>query len=206
MYTHALYLYHVSYSCLCFSIICLFLILLIILQANLGMTDHCKTDFCLWRTICLVLVLCISSMCHMYMTDFAYDGPNFLVLLSLSYPSSLAYSYYTSSIYTTDQCLVFLPSCFLLMLKIYFYYSNICFLFIFSYMYNPIICFYTWSWIKYRIVVAYLRHDYISTTSVTYSFWKRCMNLFISKALFSPSVPLSSCAQRTYSYDINIES
>ena len=38
--------------------------------------------------ICLVPVPCISSMCHMYMTDFAYDGPIFLVPLSLSYPSS----------------------------------------------------------------------------------------------------------------------
>ena len=27
-------------------------------------------------------------MCHMYMTDFAYDWPIFLVPLSLSYPSS----------------------------------------------------------------------------------------------------------------------
>ena len=27
-------------------------------------------------------------MCHMYMTDFAFDGPIFLVPLSLSYPSS----------------------------------------------------------------------------------------------------------------------
>ena len=31
---------------------------------------------------------CISSMCHMYMTDFAYDGPIFLVPLGTSYPSS----------------------------------------------------------------------------------------------------------------------
>ena len=36
----------------------------------------------------MVPVQCISSMCHMYMTDFAYDGPIFLVLLSPSYPSS----------------------------------------------------------------------------------------------------------------------
>ena len=28
------------------------------------------------------------NMCHMYMTDFAYDGPIFLVPLSLSSPSS----------------------------------------------------------------------------------------------------------------------
>ena len=52
------------------------------------MTDHCTTDFCIWRTICLVPVRCISSICHMYMTDFAYDGPIFLVPLSPSYPSS----------------------------------------------------------------------------------------------------------------------
>ena len=31
---------------------------------------------------------CISSMCHTYMTDFAYDGPIFMVPLSPSYPSS----------------------------------------------------------------------------------------------------------------------
>ena len=30
----------------------------------------------------------ISSIRHMYMTDFAYDGPIFLVPLSPSYPSS----------------------------------------------------------------------------------------------------------------------
>ena len=36
-------------------------------------------------------------MCHMYMTDFAYDGPIFLVPLSLSYPSS------TVVIYGTNQ-------------------------------------------------------------------------------------------------------
>ena len=57
-------------------------------QVSLDMTDHCMTDFCLWRTICSVPVPCISSMCHMYMTYFAYDGPIFLVPLSLSYPSS----------------------------------------------------------------------------------------------------------------------
>ena len=114
------------------------------------MTDHCMTDFCIWRTICLVPVRCISStgelgydglngtkkigpsyaksavyiwwildmhrtgtkhivrhmqksvvqwsviskftcIRHMYMTDFAYDGPIFLVPLSLSYPSSPVY-------------------------------------------------------------------------------------------------------------------
>ena len=31
------------------------------------------------------------SYVHMYMTDFAYDGPIFLVPLSLSYPSSPVY-------------------------------------------------------------------------------------------------------------------
>ena len=55
---------------------------------NLDMTDHCTTDFCIWRTIWLVPVRCISSIRHMYTTDFAYDGPIFLVPLSLSYPSS----------------------------------------------------------------------------------------------------------------------
>ena len=52
------------------------------------MTDHCTTDFCIWRTICLAPVRCISSIRHMYTTDFAYDRPIFLVPLSLSYPSS----------------------------------------------------------------------------------------------------------------------
>ena len=36
----------------------------------------------------MVPVRCISSIRHMYATDFAYDGPFFLVPLSLSYPSS----------------------------------------------------------------------------------------------------------------------
>ena len=58
------------------------------IQVNLDMTDHCMTDFCIWRTICLVPVWSISSIRHMYTTDFAYDGPIFLVPLSLSYPSS----------------------------------------------------------------------------------------------------------------------
>ena len=58
------------------------------IQVNLDMTDHCTTDFCIWRTICLVPVWCVSSICHMYTTDFAYDGLIFLVPLSLSYPSS----------------------------------------------------------------------------------------------------------------------
>ena len=64
------------------------------IQVNLDMTDHCTTDFCIWRTICLVPVLCISSICHMYTTDFAYDGPIFLVPLSPSYPSLPVYSTY----------------------------------------------------------------------------------------------------------------
>ena len=55
---------------------------------NLDMTDHCRTDLCLLQTIWLVLVRCISNICHMYKTDFAYDGPIFMVPLSLSYPSS----------------------------------------------------------------------------------------------------------------------
>ena len=59
-----------------------------LLQVNLDMTDHCTTDFCIWRTISLVPVRCISSIRHMYTTDFAYDGPIFLVPLSPSYPSS----------------------------------------------------------------------------------------------------------------------
>ena len=42
----------------------------------------------IWRTICLVPVRSISSIRQVYTTDFAYDGPFFLVPLSLSYPSS----------------------------------------------------------------------------------------------------------------------
>ena len=38
-------------------------------QGNLDMTDHYTTDFCIWRTICLVPVRCISSIRHMYTTD-----------------------------------------------------------------------------------------------------------------------------------------
>ena len=57
-------------------------------QVNLDMTDHCTTDFCIWQTICLVPVRRISSIRHMYTTDFAYDGPIFLVSLSPPYPSS----------------------------------------------------------------------------------------------------------------------
>ena len=63
-------------------------LLMISIQVNLDMKDHCTTDFCIWRTICLVSVRCISSICHMHTTDFAYDGTIFLVPLSLSYPSS----------------------------------------------------------------------------------------------------------------------
>ena len=37
-------------------------------------------------------VRCISSIRHMYTTDFAYDGPICLVPLSPSYPSSPAYN------------------------------------------------------------------------------------------------------------------
>ena len=57
-------------------------------QVNLYMRDHCTTDFCLWWTICLVPVPCISSMFHMCMKDFAYHGPIILVPLNPSYPSS----------------------------------------------------------------------------------------------------------------------
>ena len=62
------------------------------IQVNLDMTDHCTTDFCIWRTVCLVPVLCISSIRHMYTTDFAYARPIFLGPLSLSYQSSPVYS------------------------------------------------------------------------------------------------------------------
>ena len=48
-------------------------------QVNLDMTDHCTTDFCIWQTICLVPIRRISSIRLMYTTDFAYDGPIFLV-------------------------------------------------------------------------------------------------------------------------------
>ena len=58
------------------------------IQVNLDMTDHCTTDFWIWRTICLVPVRCISSIRHAYTTDFAYDGPVFLAPLTPSYPSS----------------------------------------------------------------------------------------------------------------------
>ena len=61
---------------------------IVVVQVNLDMTDHCTTDFCIWQTICLVPVRCISNIRHMYTTDFAYDGPIFLVPLSPSYPSS----------------------------------------------------------------------------------------------------------------------
>ena len=59
-----------------------------LVQVNLDMTDHCMPNFCIWRTVCLAPVRCISSIRHMYTTDFAYDGPIFLVPLSPSYPSS----------------------------------------------------------------------------------------------------------------------
>ena len=39
---------------------------ILVIQANLDMTDHCTTDFCIWRTICLVSVRCISSIRHIY--------------------------------------------------------------------------------------------------------------------------------------------
>ena len=56
----------------------LYLIIWVFIQVNLDMTDNCMTDFRIWRTICLVPVRCISSIRHMYTTDFAYDGPIFL--------------------------------------------------------------------------------------------------------------------------------
>ena len=67
------------------------------IQVNLDMTDHCTMDFRIWRTICLVPVRCISSIRHMYTTDFAYDGPIFLVPLSPSYPSSPVLGNYLSN-------------------------------------------------------------------------------------------------------------
>ena len=60
---------------------------------NLDMTDHCMTDFCIWWTICLVPVRCISRIRHMYTTDFAYDAPISLIPLSLSYPSSPVFTW-----------------------------------------------------------------------------------------------------------------
>ena len=74
------------------------------------MTDHCKPDFCLWQTIYLFSVPCISSMCHMYMTDFAYDRPNFLVPLSLSYASSLVFNYGRMHTLIYKECLFYRPS------------------------------------------------------------------------------------------------
>ena len=68
--------------------LCKFIYVKLLLLVNLEMTDHCTTDFCIWPTICLVPLGCISSICHMYTMDFAYDGPIFLVPLSLSYLSS----------------------------------------------------------------------------------------------------------------------
>ena len=73
------------------------------------MTDYCMTDFCIWRTISCIPVRCISSIRHMYTTDFAYEGPIFLVPLSLSYPSSpvlqkVPWTYIFSSIPYTGSC------------------------------------------------------------------------------------------------------
>ena len=72
-------------------------------QVNLDMTDHCTTDFCIWRTICLVPVRCISSIRHMYTTDFAYDGSIFLVPLSPSYPSSPVYTCSIEKAFHSDE-------------------------------------------------------------------------------------------------------
>ena len=74
------------------------------IQVNLDMTDHCTADFCIWRTICLVPIRCTSSISHMYMTDFAYDGPIFLVPLSLSYPSSPVLEKIKTGINYTSAC------------------------------------------------------------------------------------------------------
>ena len=62
----------------------------IVLQVNLDMTDHCMTDFCIWRTMCLVPVRCISYVFVICIWQILHinDGPIFLVPLSLSYPSS----------------------------------------------------------------------------------------------------------------------
>ena len=89
---------------------------------NLDMVDHCTTDFCIWHTICLVPIRCISSICHMYMTDFAYDGPIFLVPLSLSYPSTpvlcwfsgynVPLIYHLTKMQVLDKILLEKPSCF----------------------------------------------------------------------------------------------
>ena len=59
----------------------------------------------------MVPVRCLSSICHMYMTDFAYDGPIFLVPLSLSYPSSPVIHFPTNVtigivIYFQQKCLL----------------------------------------------------------------------------------------------------
>ena len=66
------------------------------IQVNLDMTDHCTTDFCIWRTICLVPESDAYQVIHMYTSDFAYDGPIFLVPLSPSYPSSPVHIYQQS--------------------------------------------------------------------------------------------------------------
>ena len=53
------------------------------------MTDHCASDFLAITDDMLgPSPMHIFSMCHKYMTDFAYGGPIFLVPLSSSYASS----------------------------------------------------------------------------------------------------------------------
>ena len=58
---------------------------------NSDMTDHCTTDF-LHMTDDMLgpspMHVNLSSIRHMYTTDFAYDGPIVMVPLSPSYPSS----------------------------------------------------------------------------------------------------------------------
>ena len=75
------------------SSLAIFLSLLLVLSLSLLILLLLYRWTWIWRTtvwwiICLVSVRCISSLRHMYTTDFAYDGPNFLVPLSPSYPSS----------------------------------------------------------------------------------------------------------------------
>ena len=94
------FFYIFSYIFICFIYIlyifiyfsCIFIHFLYI--GELGYDVPLYDVFCIWRTICLVAVRCISSIRCMYTTDFAYDGPIFLVPLSLSYPSSPVYSIY----------------------------------------------------------------------------------------------------------------
>ena len=59
---------------------------LLLIQVNVDMTDH--NGFLHMKDDMLGPSRCISSIRHMYTTDFAYDGPIFLVPLSPSYPSS----------------------------------------------------------------------------------------------------------------------